>query len=143
MKFQGNVELQSGGYITGARVENLSADPMSPFVGQIWYNTTTGVYKGYQTGNSAGGENVNPSIVQFAIGGALGNYALLSGATFTGAVLLDGNSTDNTFVANDSAATQGYVNAHLTAYTNTLTGSASSILTSSITASRAPFNMSA
>ena len=137
MKFQGNVELQSGGYITGARVENLSADPMSPFVGQIWYNTTTGVYKGYQTGNSAGGENVNPSIVQFAIGGALGNYALLSGATFTGAVLLDGNSTDNTFVANDSAATQGYVNAHLTAYTNTLTGSASSILTSSITASRA------
>lgn len=47
MKINGNLLIQGGGVIQNARFENLAADPVSPFSGQIWFNTTDAILKTY------------------------------------------------------------------------------------------------
>ena len=34
--------------IRGTAIESVSSDPTNPEIGQIWYNNTIGVLKGYQ-----------------------------------------------------------------------------------------------
>jgi hypothetical protein len=34
--------------IRGTAIESVSSDPSNPEVGQIWYNNTIGVLKGYR-----------------------------------------------------------------------------------------------
>ena len=55
----GNIRLMGLGAIKNMRHEQLAADPASPAVGQMWYNTTENVYKGYN----------GTDIVTFASGG--------------------------------------------------------------------------
>ena len=47
MRVIGNLVLVGLGQIENLRVQNLALDPPAPSVGQIWYNTTNGVYKGW------------------------------------------------------------------------------------------------
>lgn len=54
MKINGNLLFQGGGAIQNARIENLAIDPLAPAVGQIWFNTTENLFKGFD------GTNVKP-----------------------------------------------------------------------------------
>lgn len=47
MDVVGNLVLKGLGQIKNARVENLAVDPVAPGAGTIWYNTTDGVYRGF------------------------------------------------------------------------------------------------
>lgn len=51
MDHVGNIRLLGGGQFKNARLENLAVDPATPFVGQIWFNTVTGLYHGYDGTN--------------------------------------------------------------------------------------------
>ncbi len=59
MRLLGNLTLAGLGFIENARFENLVADPATPSVGQLWYNTTNSVYRGYDGTN----------VITFATGG--------------------------------------------------------------------------
>ncbi len=47
MDFNGNIRLLGGSTLRNARIERLAADPVSPLDGQLWYNTTDNVYRGF------------------------------------------------------------------------------------------------
>lgn len=47
MRIIGNIELIGQGHIANARLQVLEQDPASPLVGQLWYNSTDGVYRGF------------------------------------------------------------------------------------------------
>lgn len=81
LKFLGLGELQS------ARVENLVADPVSPAAGQLWYNTTDLVYRGYN----------GTAVVDFASGGNTDAIQTEVDAIETGV----GLNTDGTYLVPD------------------------------------------
>ena len=58
----GHIRLLGLGQVKNLRTEQLSEDPASPAVGQMWYNTTENVYKGYD----------GTAIISFASGGNTG-----------------------------------------------------------------------
>ncbi len=41
LKFKGGAQLRTG------RVENLAADPVAPYIGQVWFNTADVIYRGF------------------------------------------------------------------------------------------------
>lgn len=47
MRIIGNLTFAGLGQIQNLRVENLALDPGTPSVGQMWYNTVEGAYKGW------------------------------------------------------------------------------------------------
>lgn len=47
MKINGNLRFMGNGVIENARFENLAVDPVAPSVGQIWFNTEEGQFKGF------------------------------------------------------------------------------------------------
>ena len=47
MDFNGNIRLLGGSTLRNARIERLADDPVSPLDGQLWYNTTDNVYRGF------------------------------------------------------------------------------------------------
>lgn len=59
MRIVGDLLFAGLGQLKNARIENLAADPSSPAVGQMWYNTTDGVYRGYD----------GTDVITFASGG--------------------------------------------------------------------------
>lgn len=59
MRLIGDLVFVGLGQAKGLRVENLAADPSTPSAGQIWYNTTDGVYRGFD----------GTSVHTFAVGG--------------------------------------------------------------------------
>ena len=122
MKIQGDAQLLDGGQLLSARVENLGADPISPYAGQVWFNTTDGHYKGY-TGTT---------IMQFATGGALGDYLSKAGGTMTGSLILSGAPT-----ADLEAATKKYVDDADALKQATITGAATTIVAANLSTSKA------
>lgn len=64
MRILGDLTFAGLGQLKNARIDNLASDPGSPSVGQMWYNTTDAVYRGYN----------GTTVVTFASGG---NTALL------------------------------------------------------------------
>jgi hypothetical protein len=64
MKIFGDLLFAGSGQAKSLRIENLASDPSSPIVGQFWYNTTDGVYRGYD----------GTTVITFASGG---NTALI------------------------------------------------------------------
>ena len=59
MRIIGDLVLAGFGQLKNARIENLASDPGAPQNGQIWFNTTDGVYRGYN----------GTDIITFANGG--------------------------------------------------------------------------
>jgi hypothetical protein len=67
--------------IRGTAIESVSSDPSNPEEGQIWYNTTTGVLKGYQyvADAWASGGNLNTARDVFAGAGTQTATAVFGG----------------------------------------------------------------
>lgn len=59
MRVLGNLTFAGLGQIENLRIQNLATDPATPAVGQMWYNTAEGVYKGFD----------GTTVVTFASGG--------------------------------------------------------------------------
>jgi hypothetical protein len=88
--------------IRGTTIESVSSDPSNPEAGQIWYNNTIGVLKGYQNiaGTWASGGNLNTARAgMYTAGTQTAN--LVSG----GAPLFGGAGTDQTELYNGSSWT--------------------------------------
>jgi hypothetical protein len=85
MRILGDLIFAGLGQLKALRVENMASDPGTPSVGQIWYNTTEGVYKGYD------GTTINT----FASGGNTETLAGEIDAIEAGA----GLNSDGTFTA--------------------------------------------
>lgn len=69
MDILGNLKLIGLGHISNARLEQLAADPDQPAAGMLWYNTTDGVYRGYD----------GTTVVTFASAAALAAFATGAG----------------------------------------------------------------
>lgn len=93
MRILGNLTFAGLGQIQNLRTENLAADPASPSVGQIWYNTTDGVYRGFD----------GTITVTFASGGNTETILTEVNAIEVGA----GLETDGTYAAH---TTSNYIN---------------------------------
>ena len=122
MKVQGDLKLLNGGQLLNATVENLAADPVTPYAGQVWFNTTSHTYKGYN----------GTAIMQFASGGALNDYLLLTGGTLSGALYL----TADVPVGDTEATNKKYVDDRIATREPNLNGAATSIAQSNLTASK-------
>lgn len=85
MKALGDLVLMGLGQIKNLRAEVLSSDPVSPFSGQVWFNTTDGVFKGYD----------GTTTISFATGGNTTSITSEINAIETGA----GLNSDGTFTA--------------------------------------------
>jgi len=85
MRVIGELLLAGNSPIKNLRIENLASDPGTPTTGQIWFNTTEGVYKGYD----------GTSIITFSIGGDVAPLQSEVNAIETGA----GLNTDGTYTA--------------------------------------------
>lgn len=113
MRLLGNLTLSGGGSLENARFENLATDPVTPFVGQMWYNTTSGAYKGYDgstlitfaSGGNADAIQTELNAVEAAVGlntdGTLAAYSatnyLNAASTLKAAtILLDTRAKTNT-----------------------------------------------
>jgi hypothetical protein len=59
MRILGNLVFAGLGQVQNLRVENVATDPVTPMVGQVWYNTAEGFYKGYD----------GTTVITFASGG--------------------------------------------------------------------------
>lgn len=94
MRLLGNLTLVGLGSIQNLRAENLAEDPVSPIVGQIWYNSTDGVYRGFD----------GTTVITFPSAADLGTMQTEINAIETGA----GLGTDGTYSAN---ATSTYLSA--------------------------------
>lgn len=62
MRLIGDLIFAGLGQAKSLRVENLATDPVSPAAGQLWYNTTDGVYRGFD----------GTTVTTFASGGNTG-----------------------------------------------------------------------
>ena len=56
--------------IRGTAIESVSSDPSNPEVGQIWYNNTIGVLKGYDLTLAAWAAGGNMTTARSALAGA-------------------------------------------------------------------------
>lgn len=118
MKF-GNITLIGTAEVRNFVAEQVATDPVSPRVGQMWFNTTEEVYKFYD----------GTAVFPFAKGGDLDNYLRRDGtdAGMTGELVLDSN--DQSAASSDRVATsKGYVDTGLAAKQDTITGAASTVV---------------
>jgi hypothetical protein len=74
--------------IRGTTVESVSSDPTNPEVGQIWYNNTIGVLKGYQLVAAAFTSGGNLATARYALAGAGTQTAGLAFGGYSGAVMV-------------------------------------------------------
>ena len=56
--------------IRGTAIQSLSSDPSNPEQGQIWYNNTIGVLKGYQNIGATWSAGGNLATARGGLGGA-------------------------------------------------------------------------
>lgn len=121
MRHIGDITLVGGGEIQNLRVENLAADPTTPFSGQIWYNTAMGVLRTYDgttiktlsTGGDSAAIQAELDATQVGAGlGADGSYTAPEDSNYLGSAvslysadsLLDSKLKDVSDAA-DAAAT--------------------------------------
>lgn len=117
MRF-GNIELTGSASILNAVIEPLATDPVSPRIGQIWFNTTEEVYK----------FNDGTTVYPFAKGGDLDNYLRRDGTDtgMTGELVL--NSNDQSGAGSDRVAvSKGYLDVVAATKEDVITGAATTI----------------
>jgi len=85
MRLVGDLVISGLGQVKGLRVDNLATDPSSPSLGQIWYNSAEGHYKGWD----------GTTVTTFASGGSTGAVQ----SELDTAEAAAGLNTDGTFTA--------------------------------------------
>lgn len=116
MNLLGNLALVGGGVIKNLRPENLATDPVSPVVGQVWFNTTEVALKYYD----------GVEVHQIAQGGDLDEYLRRDGSlAMTGDLEL--SSADQSAAAATTAVSKGHLDTELSGKQDTITGAATSI----------------
>lgn len=128
MQVLGNLQLVGGGSIRGLRVEQLGADPLvgDLLEARVWYNTTTKALKYFD----------GTEVHTIAKGGNLTDYVRHDGTVaMTGALEL--SSADQSEGADTTAISKGHLDTALALKQDNVTGAATSILSSDLTASRA------
>ena len=103
MRIIGDIVLAGFGQIKNARVDNISTDPASPSVGQVWYNTADGVYRGYN----------GVEVITFATGG--NTQVILDALAAETAARIAADSQLSTDLAAETAARQAADTAESTA----------------------------
>jgi len=116
MNLLGNLALTGGGVIKKLRPENLAADPVSPLVSQIWFNTVDLALKYFD----------GTEVHQIAQGGDLDEYLRRDGSLQMGADL-ELSSVDQTASTDLSAVSKGHLNTELDKKELVLTGAATTI----------------
>lgn len=124
MRVIGNLVMT--GQIKDLKIDNLSTDPVSPAISQVWYNTTSNVLKYYD----------GTAIRIIAQGGSFADFVKHDGSVaMTGDLTLSSN--DQTGAADTTATSKGYVDTGLATKQDTITGAATTITSSNLTLSRA------
>ena len=90
--------------IRGTTIESVSTDPTNPEVGQIWYNNTIGVLKGYKSIGATWASGGNMGTARAVLAGAGTQTA---GLAFAGGIGTPPFNTDATESYNGSAWTAG------------------------------------
>ena len=125
MKLGGNLEVLGQGQIKNFRPEILAADPalVALYEGRGWWNSTEKKLKFYN----------GVEVVSIAEGGSLDDYLRHDGTVaMTGDLLLV--SADQSASADNAAVSKGYVAGLLAQKQNTVTGAASTVVDTNLTA---------
>lgn len=122
-----NGHLDVAGQIKNLKFEQLAADPTTPALSQSWYNTVQKALKYYD----------GTAVQVLATGsGALAEYLKLDGSTpMSGALVL--SSVDQSAEDDNVAVSKGHVDTLLADKQDTITGAATTIVSTDLTASRA------
>jgi hypothetical protein len=129
MKKYGNITLMGGGQVQNFRPDNVTIDPVSPHIGQMWFNTAEGPNGSlkYFDGNQ---------VWPIAKGGDLANYLRLDG-TVDMTADLKLSSLDQSESGPTAATSKGHVDAALSKKEDVLTGAASTIAQVNLASSKA------
>ena len=104
MLVNGSLNFATGGQIATLRAENRATDPASPFLGQVWFNTTAKCLK----------YNDGVEVQQIAIGGNLSAYIRHDGTVaMTGQLVLFADPVNANHASN-----KNYVDTGITALKN-------------------------
>lgn len=127
MDIRGNLKLIGGGYVANLRPEPLAADPATPEIGQIWFNTTEGVHKSYD----------GVTITTIASGGSLNDYINRDGSVAMTAELslfADATSALGAVPKQQLDAAVTALSTSLAGKQDTITGAATSITSDNLAA---------
>ena len=104
MDVHGDLDFKGGAQLKKGRVENLVSDPETPHVGQVWFNTVDGIYRGYNGSaviplgvNMGEVNNLGTAITNIApsSAGNVGSKAYAAGTIPTNAILTEATSDTN------------------------------------------------
>jgi len=130
MQVIGNITLVGGGTIRNMKPENLATDPtvgeLAGYESRLWYNSTEKALKYYD----------GTSVQTVAKGGNLNDYVKKDGTVAMEADLLL-SSTDQSGSDNLAAVSKGHVETRLGTKQDTVTGAATTIVSSDLDTSKA------
>jgi hypothetical protein len=123
MRVNGNLSIV--GQIKDLKVHQLSADPASPVLSQVWFNSTDAALRYYD----------GVAVQTIAKGGNLENYLKLDGTSaMTGELTLA--SSDQSAAADTSAVSKGHLDTVAGTKQDNITGAATTITSADLSASK-------
>lgn len=120
MYVNGNLDI--AGVVSDLKLERLAADPSSPALSRVWFNSVDKKIKYFD----------GTEVIALAAGGSLDNYLPLTGGTLTGALVLAADAQNAM-----EAVTLQQLTAGLGTKQDTITGAASTVVSSNLTVNKA------
>lgn len=120
MYVNGNLDI--AGVVSDLKLERLAADPSSPALSRVWFNSVDKKIKYFD----------GTDVIALAAGGSLDNYLPLTGGTLTGALVLAADAQNAM-----EAVTLQQLTAGLGTKQDTITGAASTVVSSNLTVNKA------
>lgn len=120
MYVNGNLDI--AGVVSDLKLERLAADPASPALSRVWFNSGDKKIKYFD----------GTDVIALAAGGSLDNYLPLVGGTLTGALVLAADAVNPL-----EATTLQQLNAGLATKQATVTGAATTIVSANLSPLRA------
>lgn len=120
MYVNGNLDI--AGVVSDLKLERLAADPSSPALSRVWFNSVDKKIKYFD----------GTDVIALAAGGSLDNYLPLVGGTLTGALVLAADAQNAL-----EAVTLQQLTAGLDTKQATVTGAASTVVISNLTVNKA------
>lgn len=117
MYVNGNLDI--AGVVMDLKLERLATDPVAPSLSRVWFNSADKKIKYFD----------GTDIIALAAGGSLDNYLPLIGGTLTGALVLAADAVEAM-----EAVTKQQLDAGLGEKQATITGAASTVVASDLTA---------